>query len=55
MKNILKLNKEIVQKKLVKDIKVFLKKEKKKGTICSGTIQKSARNKSLLKIEKHIK
>ena len=36
-------NKERLQKKLVKDIKIFLKKKKKKTTIWTRTIQKSLR------------
>ena len=37
-------NKEILQKRLVKDIKIFLrKKKKKKSTMWSRTIQKSTR------------
>ena len=36
-------NKERLQKRLVKDIKIFLKKKKKKTAIWTRTIQKSLR------------
>ena len=36
-------DKERLQRKLMKDIKIFLKKKKKKAAIWSGTLQKSLR------------
>ena len=50
-------NKERVQKKLVKDIKIFLKKKKKKSDNMVMNITKifqKMKNKSLLSIEKNI-
>ena len=38
-----KENKERLQKKLVSNIKIFLRKKRKKTTICSWTIQKALR------------
>ena len=50
-------NKERLQKKLVKDIKIFLKKKKKKRNnmaINVTKISQKLKNKSLLSIEKNI-
>ena len=50
-------NKEIIQKNLVKDIKIFLRKKKKKSNnmIVNVTkISQKIKNKSLLSIEKNI-
>ena len=50
-------NKERLQKNLVKDIKVFLKKKKKKSdnmVVNDTKIYKKMKNKSLLSIEKAI-
>ena len=50
-------NKEILQKKLVKDIKIFLKKKKKKSNkmvVNVTKISQKMKNKSLLSIEKNI-
>ena len=50
-------NKERLQKKLVKDTKVFLKKKKKKcnNMVMNDTqIYQKVKNKSLLSIEKYI-
>ena len=48
-------NKKKLQKKLVKDIKVFLKKKKKTNMVVNDTkIYKNMKNKSWLSIEKGI-
>ena len=50
-------NKERLQKKLVKDIKIFLKKKKKKRdnmVVNVTNISQKMKNKSLLSIEKNI-
>ena len=50
-------NKEIIQKNLVKDIKIFLRKKKKKSNnmIVNVTkISQKIKNKSLLSIEKNV-
>ena len=50
-------NKEKLQKKLVKHIKIFLKKKKKKSDNMVANVTKISqrmKNKSLLSIEKHI-
>ena len=50
-------NKERLQKKLVKDIKVFLRKKKKKSNnavVNYTKISQKMKNKSLLSIEKNI-
>ena len=50
-------NRERLQKKLVKDIKIFLKKKKKKSNNMAVNITKISQkmqNKSLLSIEKNI-
>ena len=49
-------NKERLQKKLAKDIKILLKKKRKKATILVivGKISLKMKSKSLLKIEKNI-
>ena len=51
-------NKEIIQKKLVKDIKVFLSKKKKKSdnmVVNDTKIFQKMENKSLLSIEENMK
>ena len=50
-------NKERIQKKLAKDIKIFLKKKKKKSSNMAVNVTKISeemKNKSLLSIEKNI-
>ena len=51
-------NKERLQKKLVKDIKIFIKKKKKKSNNMAVNVTKifqKKKNKSVLSIEKNIK
>ena len=47
-------NKERLQKMLVKDIQIFLKKKKKQNIEVNVTKIKKVKNKSLLSIEKNI-
>ena len=49
-------NKEILQKRLVKDIKIFLRKTKKinNGVVNDTKIYQKMKSKSLLSIEKNI-